>query len=350
MLIRIVWSVVLTLCMSTPFTYASDCDRLWVSANLNPPELLSEVGVFQDLKTLKPCEDVMPYSVNSPLWSDGADKKRWVIVPPRQTIHFEPEDPWLFPKQSVFIKHFEFDAPGVKPIRVETRISRIDESGQWLGYSYRWKEDQSDAILLREGATADVALAKGAPLHGQQKQKWIYPSRSMCLQCHNTWSGGVLGLRTEQLNHRFTDGSVTHNLIDSWAEKGLFSKPIPPADQLKQYVNLHDPQASREQRVRSYLAVNCAHCHQPGSAVRGSIDLRFKTSLADTQTVNTDPNLGDLNLDDPVIIKPGDKEGSVLWLRMSRSTTQHMPLIGTSITDQEAVDLVGDWINQMSTR
>ena len=80
------------------------------------------------------------------------------------------------------------------------------------------------------------------------------------------------------------------------------------------------------------------------------MDLRFKMSLAETQTVNADPNLGDMNLDDPLLIKPGDKAGSVLWLRMSRSTTQHMPLIGASITDQEAVDLVGEWIDQMSSR
>ncbi len=323
------------------------CARGWALTDQIPPEHLSDTGVFMDLKTMAPCPGVAPYSVNTPLWSDGAEKKRWVILPPDQKVQFSEEDPWKFPKGTVFIKHFELNSPEGHGVRVETRISAITQSGQWSGYTYSWNEDQSDATLLSSSLEREVNLGRNSPSGSMQKQKWIYPSRSMCLQCHNAWSGAALGLRTEQLNQSMAAGGAFQNQLEAWDAQGFFSKPIPKAATLKRYAHLNDSSESIDTRVRSYLAVNCAHCHQPGTAIRSPVDLRFKTPLPYTQMINEMANLGDMGLEEPLIIKPGDHSLSVLWIRMNTTNTHHMPLIGAAITDQEAVDLVRDWIDQM---
>lgn len=310
----------------------AECRRDWVQLGIAPPQKLSEAGIFLDLNSLSLCSGVDPYWVNSPLWSDGSEKKRWIILSKGKSIEFSEEDPWRFPAGTVFIKYFAMNS-----VRLETRVSVIDSKGEWQGYSYRWNEDQKDAVLLADGQVREFGGG----------QRWTYPSRTMCLQCHNSWSGSVLGVRTEQLNQTIQEGGFIHNQLSAWAAKGYFSKSLPRSNSLKRYFNLHDPTVSNEMRVRSYLAVNCSHCHQPGTVIRSPIDFRFKTPLTETKTLNSPAYLGDLDLDDPVIIRPGDKSSSILWLRMSTNSTRHMPLIGSSVTDQEAVDLVGSWISEL---
>ena len=45
------------------------------------PAVLSATGAFSNLSTLSPSTGLIPFTVNSPLWSDAAIKSRWIAVP-----------------------------------------------------------------------------------------------------------------------------------------------------------------------------------------------------------------------------------------------------------------------------
>lgn len=330
-------SLVLLIGLSHSAHADTRCDKSWIDQDLQPPQILSQAGIFTDTQSLALCDGVVPYWVNSPLWSDGAEKSRWVILPPNAKVQFSEQDPWVFPLGSVFVKHFELETLPGKMQRVETRVSVINRRGQWEGYSYAWNDLGTDATLLSSGLERKLG----------DHRSWIYPSRAQCLQCHSSWSGSVLGLRTEQLNRTVVGEGEPKNQLEIWAQKGYFTAAIPAPEKWVKYAHLDDPNVPLEKRVRSYLAVNCAHCHQPGSVVRSPMDLRFKIPLASSSTLHQMPYLGDLDLEEPEIIKPGDHSSSILWYRMNTSSTRHMPLIGTTVTDQKAVDLIGEWIDQL---
>src|SRR5262249_42874123 len=146
------------------------------------PSLLSQTGVFRSLRDLTPNPGLIPYEVNSPLWSDGAAKRRWIALPAGSAIRYSPTGPWTFPAGTVFVKHFE-----LADKRLETRLLVVDHAGLGYGATYRWRADDSDAELLPAGLTEEVATKSG-PV------KWSYPSRSECLACHTTNAGFVLGV------------------------------------------------------------------------------------------------------------------------------------------------------------
>ncbi len=141
---------------------------------------------------LAPANGLIPYAVNSPLWSDGASKTRWIAVPndgapygPNEQISFSPLNEWVFPAGTVFIKHFELtvdEGTGEKK-RLETRLLVRDSGGAVYGVTYKWNPDNSDAVLLPDGLDEDITIKTASG--GSRIQRWSYPSRSECLQCHN---------------------------------------------------------------------------------------------------------------------------------------------------------------------
>ena len=144
------------------------------------PKLLSDTGIFQSLRDLAPAPDVLPYDVNTPLWSDGAAKRRWIALPKNTRIGFSERGEWTFPPGTVFVKHFELPASDGRPARrLETRLLVTDRRGSGYGVTYRWRADGSDADLLVDGMTEEID-------RGNRKQTWSYPSRTDCLVCHST--------------------------------------------------------------------------------------------------------------------------------------------------------------------
>ncbi len=84
---------------------------------------ISETGVFRSVRDLTPATGVLPYDVNSPLWSDGAAKKRWLALPKDTQIGFAEHGAWKFPPGTVFVKHFDMpsgEEPGVSKARNTT--------------------------------------------------------------------------------------------------------------------------------------------------------------------------------------------------------------------------------------
>jgi len=329
------------------------------AASPEPPEFLSQTGIFNDLATLTPIDGIIPYEPNLPFWSDGASKQRWVAIPndgshdqAGEHITFAENDPWEFPRGTVFIKHFELPLDRRNPRqtrRLETRLMVHGEDGNYYGVTYRWLEDGSDAVLLQDGMdeTIDIIDENGQ----NTTQTWKYPSRDECFTCHKEASGTVLGFNTRQLNGDLTypESGLTANQLITLNHLGIFDQTLNEAD-IPDYlktVSLDDPNASLELKARSYLDVNCGYCHNPNTGVLSEFDARLFTPLEQTNLING--NLRDnLGIDGSRVIVPGDTALSALYIRMNRAHDEiAMPPLAKNVIDQEGVQLIADWIFSM---
>ena len=304
------------------------------------PTRLSETGLFADTAALTPSPSLLPYSVTVPLWSDGADKQRWVFVPPGETVEYDERGPWSFPVGTLAVKHFEWPGAGGKPQRLETRVM-IHERRGWAGYTYRWNEAQTDAELVTTSTAAehDVAVGKGT-----EKRPWYYPAGVDCLRCHTPGYGQALGLRTRQL----AGTEAGRSLIATLVERGQLS-PAPTLAQLPAHPAIDDTTIDREPRARAYLDVNCAPCHHPGGPAPGGVDLRVDTALADASVLGTAPE-DRLGIPGELRLAPGDRAHSAMWLRMGlRAERGAMPPLASLRVDEAGRALVGEWIDGLSS-
>ncbi|HJS06630.1 MAG TPA: PQQ-dependent sugar dehydrogenase, partial [Pirellulales bacterium] len=321
---------------------------------LDLPRLLSQTGIFRSLETLEPMPGAVPYDVNTPLWSDGAMKRRWIILPEGRRIETTPDGAWRFPQGTMFVKHFELGSeptPQAARRRLETRVLVVDGRGLGHGATYRWREDGSDAELLDEARTETVAYSarQGAT---SQNAKWSYPSRQDCLVCHTEAAGFVLGVNPRQLDREFDYGSGvgSKNQLAEWSRLGMFDRPVDRAA-LSSHVKLaalDDQSASLEHRVRSYLEANCAGCHRPGG-VRAEFDARVITPLDKQGLIGGKLVAADLGIDGAKVVVPGDRTKSMLYLRMTRreQDAYNMPPLASHLVDEQAADVVGQWIDSL---
>jgi uncharacterized repeat protein (TIGR03806 family) len=314
------------------------------------PRLLSETGVFKDIKNLAPADWLVPYSVNSPLWSDGAMKQRWLALATNLKIHFLPTGDWEFPNGTVFVKNFQLATNVEKPDllrRLETRFLVRDTNGGAYGVTYKWKSDGSDAELLPDGADEDITVQTAS---GPASRRWHYPSRLECLRCHNSPAGYVLGVKTRQLNGDFTYPSTakTDNQIRAWNHAGLLDPPVDESKiaQFDKLVTVNNTNAPLETRVRSYLDANCSQCHRPGSGTFAFWDARSDTPSAQQKIINgqiASPS----GIANAKVVAPHDPQHSMLYLRMSAVGPGQMPPLARNILDTNALQTVSDWINQL---
>ena len=323
-----------------------------------PPATLRATGAFADILTLRPAPGVLPYNVNSPLWSDHAAKQRWIALPNNgapfdstERIVFDETNEWQYPEGTVLIKHFELPLNEAQPEvrrRLETRFMVKSRDGDWYGVCYKWRADGSDADLLMDGDSESltVTTADGST----RMQTWNYPSRNDCTRCHRPETSQVLGLRTWQLNgeYSYPGTGISGNQLRVWSDIGMFDQTLSDAQVIGflKSASLSDSSASREVRVRSYLDANCAHCHRPGG-VPALFDARFSTPLSAQNWINGLLNQ-ELGIPGVHAITPGSTDQSMIHRRMiSEEPGLQMPPIGRGIVHQEAVTVLQDWINSL---
>jgi hypothetical protein len=224
----------------------------------------------------------------------------------------------------------------------ETRLFMRFNETRWVGYSYAWNADHTEATVVGiDGAHADVTNDSGA------KQGWAFPSRSDCLLCHNDVVGDSLGLETRQLNidHRYPSG-VTSNQLATLDHIGLFDGAVKP---LPLYP---DPagSGSLDERARSYLHANCAICHRPEGKFPG-IDLRWGVALGAAGVCNQDSTKGTAGAAPPAQrLVPGHPEQSTVYTRMATlEGDARMPQVATAVVDPLGTPLISEWIKAMST-
>ena len=308
------------------------------------PTTLSATGLFTDTASMQWASGVMPYDVNSPLWSDDAIKSRFFVLP-EGYITFHPTNAWSFPVGTVLAKHFEIELIQGQPTstkRLETRVLVRERAG-WAGYTYKWNAQQSDADLLSSGTTETFTVRERSG--STRQQTWTYPSRNDCLQCHTAAGGEVLGLRALQANRSVVaNGSVVQQL-ENWNAMRLFDQVINSSNTYGRLANPRDLAQTVHERARSYLDANCANCHLPGGAMNGDIDLRYTTANTAMNVIDIRPTRGDLGLPDAYRIKRRVSGSSVLWERMRRLDGTRMPRLGSHVLDADAIALLVTWIN-----
>ncbi len=315
------------------------------------PEKLADTGLFSDWTKLLTNPELVAYDVNVPLWSDGAEKRRWIALPPGKRVEAEPHGKLCFPAGTVFVKHFELPTDlraESKPRPLETRVLVCDDRGEVYGASYRWSKDGNRAQLVtfNESETIAVTLADGT----STTQTWTYPGRFECALCHNHASGHVLGFTLGQLGRDVaSDVGQSENQIARLIRMGVLSGAAAkvPAALVGQLAALDDETATLEHRVRSYLDVNCSSCHNPRTRF-AAFDARLARDIGEQGLVDgTSHYHKDRGLD-VRIVRPGDVELSMLHYRLATDDPcLRMPPLGTTVVDRRAVEITSEWIRSL---
>ena len=176
-------------------------------------------------------------------------------------------------------------------------------------------------------------------------QTWGYPSRNDCRTCHTAVAGYALSFNARQLNRAHAYGGQTPNQVQALSDAGYFTAAVAGVNNLPAFARATDATQSLEWRVRSYLAVNCVQCHQPGGAALGNWDARPTTP---TDSANLIRGMLNDNGGDAAnrFVVPGDTAHSMALKRVRGDAgVQRMPPLATNQRNLEAEQLLTDWIN-----
>jgi uncharacterized repeat protein (TIGR03806 family) len=334
------------------------------------PRKLSETGLFASTKDHTPAPGVIPYSVNAELWSDGAIKERFMAIPGDGKIDYEamtyPQPApgalpgWRFPSGTVMVKTFSLELEPGNPKsrkRLETRllvgerVAGTEEVGDqvWLGYTYLWNEDQTDAELIEsKGLDKTYTIKDPAAPGGNRDQLWHFPSRTECTLCHTMSAKYVLGVNTLQANRDHDYGECVANQLATFEHIGLFSKPLPDRpEKLVKAVDYRDTKLDLDARARSYLHANCSHCHRKWGGGNAEFQLLHALKLNEMGIVNTKPNHGAFDIKDARLLVPGEPDKSLIHHRMTRLGLGRMPHVASNVVDKEGEALIREWIGKM---
>lgn len=329
------------------------------------PQLLSQTGVFADLATLEPNPGVVAYEPNLKFWSDHADKARWFVIKnTADQVGYSRDGNWTFPTGMVWVKHFDMqmnrDFPGSATKRLETRFL-VRNSGGTYGVSYRWNDAGTDATLVSvAGVDFDLAVREGGTLQADQvtggnmvTQKWRIPSRSECLNCHNPAAGHALSMSTRQLNKLGELRNTSGNFLTLLSQAGYLSGFADNPANLPRFHSPADTSASLDERVRSYIAVNCSYCHQPAGGGNDTWDGRGHLTFERMSLFYGKPLSESYHDENDRFVIPGNTTDSLIFNRIqargaiangTHNGYSQMPPIATNVVDREGVQLLAAWI------
>ena len=306
---------------------------------------LSDYGFFTGfLVDLVPAKNVHPYELNTPLFSDYAQKKRFIYLPESSLIEYHPTEVFDFPVGTVLIKNFYYDNVQLinqKGRIIETRLL-IKKASEWLALPYIWNSEQTDAILEITGGVQEISLLGKKPIHYQ------IPNMGQCKGCHQR--NGILqpiGPTARQLNrNHLDDGEDSINQLRRLSRLGLLN--VSEKEVFPKLSAWNDPKTgSLDERARAYLEMNCAHCHRKeGPAKNSGLYLMSSSNGRHALGIMKAPvaagsGSGQLAFD----IVPGQPEASILLYRMnSTEPAVMMPELGRKMIHKEGVALIRSWI------
>lgn len=227
----------------------------------------------------------------------------------------------------------------------ELIVGRIETVEGIYGVSYQWNEAGTEAILVESGGESlDLSVITA---EGTRPQIWSIPSRASCLTCHTPQAGHALSFNTLQLNREGSLDGIPGNFLNLLHESGYLDSPPAEPASLPKHVTPGETQYSLEARVRSYLEVNCAYCHQdPGTALPSAWKGNYHLTLDETGLINGSALGGARNPADRLIV-PGSPGRSVVLSRIATTNGYtRMPAIATNELDEEAIQLLTDWISR----
>lgn len=318
------------------------------------PQKLSETGLFTDTAAHRVDPALIPYDVVAPLWSDGAAKQRFIALPGESTVAFQPAGAWRFPEHTVLVKTFTLpmvDSATGQPRqqRIETRLLTLQQ-GEWMGFTYRWNDDQTDAELVpAAGADQTFVLADTEEPTGQRSQTWHFPSRTECMICHSRAGGFVLGPHTNQMDRPIDYHGVTVNQLEHLASWGVltgFKRQAVQAN--RRLVDPADASAPLEARSRSYLHANCAQCHVEAGGGNSAFSISIATPPQRIGLIDEAPRHERFNIENAKLVAPGSPETSILYHRLTTLGRGRMPPLGSAVVDHQAADLIAKWIRDLA--
>ena len=288
---------------------------------------LSELNLFTgDLNQLNVTPYAVTYTLNSTLFSDYAQKERFIVLPDGEIMEYNGDGLPLFPEGTIIAKTFYYnnDERDLSLGRriLETRIL-IKNNGDWISGDYKWNDDQTDAVLDLNGSTVAVSWidAEGTT----QNIDYQIPSNADCLTCHGSYDAlSPIGPKLRNLNFNLNGSNQIQQLINDGKLVGLDN-----SESVASVVNWKDSSVSLEARTRTYMDINCAHCHQPGGFcdIQSTLNLSFETPLDETNI--------------------SEQKNSILFRVSSYIPGVSMPFIGTTVIHTEGADLIEEYLDTL---
>ena len=333
------------------FSFLLVCFLTAISLEASPKKLLSDYNFFKEIETQIPNENVIPYHLASPLFSDYTYKFRFVSMPNGEFAKYNYNEVFNFPVGTKIIKTFAYPVDdrdlSLGFQLLETRLLIKDQNG-WYPLSYIWKENQDDAELKYIGKTIN---AKWIDRNGvEQVNRYRVPNINQCGSCHNLNKVIMpIGPKGRNLDVDFFYQHGMENQIDYWDKINILENI--PSDRKNPTAIWNLESETIENRARAYLDINCAHCHREGGSAGNS-----GFYLSHEETNNT--SLGIMKK--PVaagrgsgglkyVIKPGISEESILLYRMaSTDPGVMMPELSRNMEHKEAIPLIKEWIDSIN--
>lgn len=311
-----------------------------------PAPLLSDYGFFEDAGANLPAGRVKAYDLINPLFSDDADKHRFIYVPPGEMVKADGAGLPEFPVGTALIKTFAF-APDLRDpetgnYKVETRVI-IRKADGWAAFPYVWNEAGTEAKYAPIGArrTIQTISPQGEPL----EIHYEVPNKNQCKTCHQ--SGDVvepIGPKLRNLDH---PGPAGVDQLSDWVAAGILDG-VPLG--MKASPSAVDVSLPVDARARGYLDINCGHCHNPGgSASNSGLWLTLEEASPTRLGLKKHPTAaGRGSGDRRYVIDPGHPEESILAFRMASTEPGiAMPELGRTLSDPVGIELINQWIAEM---
>lgn len=323
------------------------------SATLDAPGKLSEWGLFEaPLNALNPKTGVLPYDLNTPLFSDYALKARFVKVPDSSVVIYDAAEVMNFPVGTILVKNFyyreDLRTPQSNRRLIETRLLVHKEIG-WDALTYVWNTEQTEALLEVAGKTVPVSWKDGQGV--LQGVNYSVPNLLQCKSCHDQ-SGRItpIGPSARQLNRDFDYAEGTMNQLMMWQRTGML-QGLPVEGSWPGLPRWEDEASgSLEERARAWLEVNCAHCHRStGPAKNTGLYLTYAETDPYKIGILKPPiaagrGSGGLRYD----VVPGKPDESILVYRIeSLDPGVMMPELGRKLRHEEGIALIREWIVNM---
>ena len=296
------------------------------------PATLAEYGFFADAAAQKPAAGVVPYRLNTPLYSDGAEKLRFLYLPPGKQAKANGEGLLELPVGAALIKTFAFpEAGGLRLI--ETRLLLHRAEG-WVALPYRWNAAQTEARLVLAGGRVPVTTPRGEAI------SYAIPNKNQCKECHQNGSAVI------------PIGPKARNLAPGWLRAQVKAERLDRMPEVAVRLPVWEDRANAPTApvARAYLETNCAHCHYPqGSASNSGLDLRWEQGdPAKLGAMKRPVAAGRGAGSHEFAIVPGEPDQSILTYRMaSTEGGVAMPELGKATVDREGLEAVRRWIAAM---
>lgn len=307
--------------------------------------LLSSYRLFEDLPAQAPAPGVEPYELNSPLFSDYAEKYRFLWIPEGAAATWHDDESFAFPPGTILVKTFAYPRdlrdPGGARDLIETRLL-LRHADRWEAASYVYDEDEREARLAIAGAVVDATWIH---TDGQPRDNaFVVPDKNQCKNCHAELDD-VLGALGPKARHLHRDGQ-----LEAMIAAGRLTGAPDPAAWPRSPVWDDPSDGTLDERARAWLEINCAHCHNPRGAARTSgLDLRAAQDTPFAFGVCKPPvAAGGGSGGRQYSIVPGEPDASILVYRLESSDPEvMMPELGRNLVHAESVALIRAWIEAM---